>query len=208
VDPASGVVAVMEAARVLAKYSPSLPCTVRFALWGVEEIGLLGSTAYAAQHAGELSKIRFYLNMDAAGTVSGSSGIGLNEWPALEPLFQGWGEEMALNLGVTQSLSAHSDHFPFFMAGVPTGGMQAVGRSTEGRGYGHTHYDTVDKVEQAGLRSAAALAARLALRVASADDWPVSRREESKVQELLDSPDYQEEKAFRERLDAFYAQVD
>lgn len=46
-DPASGAVAVMEAARLLATHAPSLPCTVRFALWGVEEIGLLGSTEYA-----------------------------------------------------------------------------------------------------------------------------------------------------------------
>jgi Zn-dependent M28 family amino/carboxypeptidase len=208
VDPASGVVAVMEAARMLSTYAPSLPRTVRFALWGVEEIGLLGSSAYAEQHADELSNIRFYLNMDAAGTPSSSNGIVLNEWPELEALFRGWSEEMALGFGLGQSVHAHSDHFPFFVAGVPTGGMQAAERSTEGRGYGHTQYDTVDKVDQTSLRAAAALAARLAMRVASADDWPVSRRAEATVQELLDSPDYQEEKAFRERLDAFYAQVD
>ena len=45
-DPASGAVAVLEAARLLARYAPALPCTVRFVLWGIEEIGLLGSRAY------------------------------------------------------------------------------------------------------------------------------------------------------------------
>ena len=36
---------------------------------------------------------------------------------------------------------------PFFMAGVPTGGLQSAERSLAGRGYGHTQHDTVDKVD-------------------------------------------------------------
>jgi Zn-dependent M28 family amino/carboxypeptidase len=206
-DPASGAVAVLEAARVLAEYAPDLPRTVRFVLWGVEEIGLLGSRAYAAEHADELSNIRFYLNMDSAGGASNNRDIVLNEWPELASLFEQWSEEMALGFAVGQSVHAHSDHFPFFMAGVPTGGMQSVERSGEGRGYGHTQYDTVDKVDLRSLREAAALAARLALRLATEEQWPAARRDEQTVMKLLDSPDYQEEKAFRDRLDAFYAGV-
>ncbi len=76
----------------------------------------------------------------------------------------------------------------------------------EGRGYGHTMYDTVDKVSLTSLRDAASLAARLALRMANEEDWPVTRRTEETVVELLDGPDYQEEKAFRERVDALYAE--
>ena len=52
-DPASGTVAVMEAARVLAAYAPDLPHTIRFAFWGAEEIGLIGSTQYVEQHDAE-----------------------------------------------------------------------------------------------------------------------------------------------------------
>lgn len=206
-DPASGVVAVMEAARALAKYAPDLPCTVRFALWGVEEIGLLGSRAYVQAHADELDKLRFYLNMDSAGTRDNARDIVLNEWLDLEACFEDWSEEMALDFKVGQSVHAHSDHFPFFMAGVPTGGMQSAQPALAGRGYGHTRYDTVDKVDQVSLREASALAARVALRIASKESWPVALREEQVVRELLDMPEYQEEKAFRERLDAFYARV-
>jgi Zn-dependent M28 family amino/carboxypeptidase len=205
-DPASGAVSVMEAARVLAKYAPEPRCTVRFALWGVEEIGLLGSRQYAQEHASELSNIRFYLNMDSAGARRNNRDVVLNEWPDLGPLFERWSEEMALEFAVGQSVSAHSDHFPFFMAGVPTGGIQSAERSMEGRGYGHTMYDTVDKVSLTSLREAASLAARLALRMANEEDWPVARRTEETVVELLDGPDYQEEKAFRERVDALYAE--
>jgi Zn-dependent M28 family amino/carboxypeptidase len=203
-DPASGVVSVLEAARVLTKYAPGLPCTVRFALWGVEEIGLLGSREYVKVHADELWDIRFYLNMDSAGTRSNSRDIVLNEWPDLEPYFERWREEMALEFAIGQSATSYSDHFPFFMTGVPTGGMQSVERSLAGRGYGHTQHDTVDKVGLANLRRASALAARLALRMASEETWPVTRRDEKTVLELLDSPEYREEKEFRDQLDAFY----
>jgi Zn-dependent M28 family amino/carboxypeptidase len=174
-DPASGAVAVMEAARVLARYAPHLPNTVRFALWGIEEIGLLGSRAYAQAHADELPGIRFYLNLDSAGAKANKRDIVLNEWPALELLFERWRDEMALEFAIGQSVHAHSDHFPFFMAGVPTGGLQSVERSLGGRGFGHTRYDTVDKVELTSLREAATLAARLALRVASAETWPAAQ---------------------------------
>jgi Zn-dependent M28 family amino/carboxypeptidase len=203
-DPASGAVSVLEAARVLARYAPDLPCTVRFVLWGIEEIGLLGSRAYAKAHAADLSSIRFYLNLDSAGAATNKRDIVLNEWLALEPLFEGWAEEMAHDFAVGQSVMAFSDHFPFFMAGVPTGGIQSAEQALTGRGFGHTCHDTVDKVDLSSLREASTLAARVALRIAHEEDWPVARRTEEAVHELLDSPDYREEQAYRERLDAYY----
>jgi hypothetical protein len=45
------------------------------------------------------------------------------------------------------------------------------------------------------------------LRIASEEAWPVTQREKKVVLELLDGPDYQEEQAYRERLDAFYEQA-
>ena len=77
-DPASGTVALMEAARVLARYAPDLPHTIRFAFWSAEEIGLLGSSQYVVAHDAELDKVRFYLNMDMAGALDPQD-IVLNE---------------------------------------------------------------------------------------------------------------------------------
>lgn len=203
-DPASGVVALLEAARVLAQYAAPLPTTIRFALWGVEEIGLIGSTQYVADHTAELDGLRFYLNMDMAGSMS-HKGIVLNEWPELAPLFRAWSQEMALPFGVKQSISAHSDHYPFLLAGVPTGGIDSVdGPPPSGRGYAHTRYDTLDKTNITSLREAADLAARLALRLANHTDWPAQRRSAAAVAELMDNPDNREEAAFFARLDAYY----
>ncbi len=204
-DPASGAVALIEAARVLAKYAPDLPCTLRFALWGVEEIGLFGSTQYVQDHAAELDQMRFYLNMDMAGAMQ-QKDIILNEWRDLAPFFKAWSDEMALDFGVGQSVNAHSDHFPFLMAGIPTGGVGNLFPDLGGRGYGHTKYDTLDKVEMRSLREAAVLAARLALRLASTDEWPAQRRSQEAVRALFDQPDYQEEAALFARVNAFYAE--
>ena len=202
-DPASGTVALLEAARVLAKYAADLPVTIRFALWSAEEIGLIGSTQYVQRYGGELDNIRFYLNMDMAGAID-QKDIVLNEWPDLAIMFENWSEEMVINFGVGQSINAHSDHYPFMLAGVPTGGIGSLRTSTGGRGYGHTMYDTVDKVEMRGMREAAALAARLALRMASGEQWPVKRRSQEEIRAILDSPDYREEAELSERVNSFY----
>ena len=90
------------------------------------------------------------------------------------------------------------------VAGVPTGGIGSLKPHTGGRGYGHTMYDTVDKVERKGMREAAVLAARLALRIASEPQWPVQRRSRSAVQEILNSPEHREEQELAAQVKAFY----
>lgn len=207
-DPASGVVALLEAARVLAAYAVELPRTLRFVFWGVEEIGLLGSRQYALEHAAEMDRIRFYLNMDAAGMLPGRQDIVLNEWPALADLFARWRDEMADTYAVAQSVSAHSDHFPFLMAGVPTGGIEKADRTPSGRGYGHTHYDTLDKIQLNDLRRAAVRASRWLVRIATEENWPVSRRSDEEVRQILDSPNYRAEEEFREMMTKFYGVSD
>jgi len=203
VDPASGVVSVMEAARVLSKYAAPLPRTIRFVMWGIEEIGLLGSTAYVAAHADQLKNIRFYLNMDAAGGDAPKD-INLHKWPELQATFDGYQQDMALDFSIGQTFHTASDHFPFLMSGVVTGGVEAVRETRTGRGYGHTYYDTVDKVKLVNLREAATLAARIALRVAQDENWPVSSRDAQAVAELMDGPDQQASREVYDRLDSLY----
>ena len=67
VDPASGVVAVMEAARILSKYAAPLPRTIRFVMWGVEEIGLLGSRAYVEEHADRVEEYPLLFEYGCSG---------------------------------------------------------------------------------------------------------------------------------------------
>lgn len=201
-DPASGVVAVLEAARVLGKYT-QLPRTIRFAMWGVEEIGLLGSNAYVKAHADELHKIRFYLNMDAAGGAPVKD-INLHDWHELQGTFEQYRTEMALDFAIGQSFHSASDHYPFLLKGVITGGVEPVRQTMSGRGYGHTQFDTVDKVDLLGLRDAASLAARIVLRVALADNWLATARDASAVDELLNQPSRTEIQAYNAKMDAYH----
>jgi len=206
VDPASGVAAVLEAARVLAKHAAPLPRTLRFVAWGVEEIGLLGSNAYVRGHADELKNIRFYLNMDAAGGDMPKD-INLHAWPELAETFARYQKEMALDFAIGQTFHDASDHYPFLLKGVITGGIEAVRATRSGRGYGHTWYDTLDKVDQTNVRDAASLAARLALRIASEDDWPASPRDKEAVTVLLTQPERKDLYDYHQRIAAYFEQL-
>ena len=187
VDPASGMVLVIEAARVLALYAgEELKRTIRFLGFGTEEIGLTGAFRYADAHEDELDGVRFMYNLDAAGGSS-RKGVVLHRWQDLAPFFRDAANELAGDVPVGQHMHPYSDHFPFVLKGVPTGHMGDPEAPPSGRGFGHTAYDTLDKVELENLRKGSAVAARLALRIANADDFPAKRRSAEAVQALIDT---------------------
>ena len=186
-DPASGMVSVIEAARALSSYATdSLKRTVRFIAFGTEEIGLTGAFRYVDAHASELDDIRFMLNMDAAGGAS-RKGIVLHCWDALEPFFNTARQQMHAEMPVGQKVHSYSDHFPFFLKGVPSCHMGDPEAPPAGRGFGHTAYDTLEKVQLENLRAASAVGARIALRCANADDFPAKRRPAEVVQKIVDT---------------------
>ncbi|UCE17096.1 MAG: M20/M25/M40 family metallo-hydrolase [Gemmatimonadota bacterium] len=67
-DNASGAVGALEAARVLADIQ--LDCTVKFACWTAEEIGLRGSRHYAENAYDQGENIALYINYDMIGNLS------------------------------------------------------------------------------------------------------------------------------------------
>jgi Zn-dependent M28 family amino/carboxypeptidase len=185
VDPASGMVVVMEAARVLAQHGrDALKRTVRFIGYGTEEIGLIGSRRYVEAHESELDNVRFVLNLDAAGGGS-RKGLTLHHCSEAEDFFKQAAKEMAAEMPVGHKMHAYSDHYPFFVKGVPCASMGDPESPPKGRGFGHTAYDTLDKVELVKLREASAVAARVALRVANADDFPAKRRSAEEVEQII-----------------------
>jgi Zn-dependent M28 family amino/carboxypeptidase len=174
-DPVSGMVCVQEAARVLKKYAAArLGCGIRFVAFGTEEIGLIGAKNYVKYHHGELDQIRLYINMDSAGGP-GRKGIVMHRRPELDAPFAEAKAQMKYDMPYGQGMSAFSDHFPFFEAGVPTCGMGDVEGVFSGRGYGHTAHDTLDKIKLSDLREASSVLSRLLLRVSCASKWPTKR---------------------------------
>jgi Zn-dependent M28 family amino/carboxypeptidase len=86
-DNAIGAATMMEAARILQAIGVKPRRTIRVALWGGEEEGLLGSQAYVKEHFGtfeeqkpEYAKLVGYLNVDSGtGRIRGASVFGPKE---------------------------------------------------------------------------------------------------------------------------------
>ncbi len=206
VDPASGVVAALEAGRVLSAHATTkLERTVRAIFWGTEEIGLIGAYRDVEAHPDDLDRTRFVLNCDMAGS-SGEKGVVLNQWPELEPLMDRFNDEMG-DLPYKQSTHAFSDHYPYFLEGVPTAYVGNPRGKFTGRGWGHTKYDTVDKVELRDVQNAAALIARVVLRAAAEQAWPAERRAPDTVTPFLEAePDLREIREVEDAYHALYAE--
>lgn len=190
VDPASGTVTVMEIARNLNLVRDKLKRRVRCMCFGAEEIGLFGSYAYADKHEEELDKCRFMLNLDAAGNV-GLKGVVFHDFPELEPLAEKYGKEMKTEFPVQQKVTPYSDHWPFFLKSVPCGSHGGDPSEVRtGRGYGHTRYDTVDKVDLKYLRLAAANYTRFLFRVANEENWNPRRKSPEEIEEFIQEQGY------------------
>jgi len=175
-DNAAGVATILEAARLLAQNRHCLKRTIRVALWSAEEVGLLGSQAYVRKHRKELGDIRLYFNVDAlpAGKAKGVSTCG---WPESRRFLEKAAEQMCYALPIEDKVSVHSDHYSFFLEGVPAACLANSEGASGGRGYGHTAADTFDKVELRDMQESAEVTARLLLRVSNAKRWPLKHHD-------------------------------
>jgi len=92
-------------------------------------------------------------------------------------------------IDTTDRVHPFSDHWPFLKRGVPA--LQLHSKSGErGRGWGHTHADTRDKVDDRNLREHAMLAALLVRELAAIDGVP--RQPAEAVAGRLRDDDYEE----------------
>ena len=138
-DNGTGSAALLEVAVQLAKEKKHNN-TVRFAWWGAEELGLIGSTAYVEELAtqeGELDRIATYLNFDMIGSPNYIIGVydaDQSTYPAPEgvPVPPGSAETEAVfteyfgSIGqpwVDTEFSGRSDYQAFIENGVPASGL-------------------------------------------------------------------------------------
>src|SRR5262249_16773973 len=137
----------------------------RFALWGGEEQGMVGSLAYVRAHEAELGRCVAVLNTDnGAGHPKGWKVEGRTDVAAaLRPL----GKALLAGLGaaaIEQTITFDTDHGPFLLHGVP-----ALDLLVDGGDYRDVHHkpsDTVDKVVEHNLALGAAVVAVTALALA------------------------------------------
>jgi hypothetical protein len=184
-DNATGTAVVLEVARVLAPLRSHLKAGLRFVLFSGEEMGLWGSHAYARDHADELDQIRAVFNADIVGLAAPLT-LTVQNHPELTTHLRRFPlEDLGAKVEDTKVM-AHSDHFPFALAGVPAIAVMTSRPESGGGMWVHTQADTLDKLDQTKLREAAATSARILLRMAmNPDDLPRGRQTAEEVEQAI-----------------------
>ena len=133
-DNGSGSAAILEVAVQMARVKPRNK--VRFAWWGAEESGLVGSTYYVDNLTAEQQdNIALYLNFDMIGSPNhvffiydgdDSDGVGAGPGPdgsaAIEKTFEEYYHQRGQPFKGTD-FSGRSDYGPFIAVGIPSGGL-------------------------------------------------------------------------------------
>jgi carboxypeptidase Q len=178
-DNATGVAVMMEASRILQTLGVKPKRTIRVALWGGEEQGLLGSKAYVQDHFGtyeaqnpEYTALSAYLNLDSGtGRVRGASVFGP---PQAVDTIRRYLEPFA-DLGVIGASAVKTrsyggtDSTSFNWAGLP--GINLMQDPIEYITHTwHTDLDTYERVLEGDLKQCAIVVASLAYHLAMRED--------------------------------------
>jgi hypothetical protein len=173
-DNADGTAAAMEAMRILKAIGITPRRTIRVALWGGEEQGLLGSRAHVAAHyAGEAGaaarqKLALYLNLDPGmGPIYGWY---LENSAPARALFDAWIEPLK-DLGVRKNVDGSlgsTDHVSFREAGLP-GFNPVQDYVTYDVRTHHTNVDTYERIREEDLKQNAIVLAWFVYNAAMTD---------------------------------------
>jgi Zn-dependent M28 family amino/carboxypeptidase len=188
-DNGTGTAALLEIALQMSDLGLDTRNHVRFAFWGGEEDGLMGSDYYVSQLSkAQAKQIAVNLNFDMLGSVNPVSFIydgdgdafgtaGPNGSDIIEGVFEDYFAAQELPFEATE-FDGRSDYFAFINAGIPAGGLfsgaegtktaeqAALFGGTAGAAYDpcyHQACDTVENVDIAGFEQMADAAAHATL---------------------------------------------
>jgi aminopeptidase Y len=186
-DNGSGSATLLEIAEQMAKVKPTN--RVRFALWGAEESGLIGSNYYMGLLSpAERQKIALYLNFDMIaspnygrfvydGDGSAFGLVGPTGSDAIEAAFHDYFGGASLTSAQT-AFSGRSDYAAFSANGIPAGGLftgaEGVKNAAQAAAFGgtagiafdpcyHQACDTIANVNQRALEEMADAASHVLL---------------------------------------------
>jgi hypothetical protein len=190
-DNAAGSAVCLEAVRIIQALGLKPRRTIRVALWGGEEQGLLGSRAYVSQHFGRRigaqgnrqeaqntpvqleikpahEKFAGYFNLDnGTGKIRGVYMQG-NE--AVRPIFRAWlapFKEMGATT-LTISNTGGTDHLAFDGVGLP--GFQFIQDSVEyDTRTHHSNMDVYDRIQADDMKQASVIMAAFVYNTAMRD---------------------------------------
>lgn len=149
-DNGVGCALVTEVGRLIDRYADDLDTGIRLLIFGSEEIGLRGAHHWIEAH--DADRVKCIVNIDGNGTWEDVT-VYTHGYETLSRGFKGAVDSFGSSMTVNDGYLPHSDHWPFVQRGVP--GVMIRSESTTGRGWGHTHGDTLDKLDPKPLRELA-----------------------------------------------------
>jgi len=171
-DNADAVAATMEAMRMLEAVGAQPRRTIRLALWGGEEEGLLGSKAYVEKHlkgdAAAREGIAVYLNDDPG--MGPTYGFYSEENAGAKAIFDEWLRPLG-DLGVKRNpvdKIGNTDHLSFTAVGIPGFTTLKDYRDYDVRTH-HTNADFYERVSEKDLQQSAIVMAVFAWQAAMRD---------------------------------------
>ncbi|MCX2450692.1 M28 family peptidase [Pedobacter sp. PLR] len=192
IDNGIGSFAIIDMARTFKKLNLKTARTLEFVLFMGEEQGLLGSKAYVAveQMRSTLDRVRFMLNYDMANNPKGFS----SSRKEMKDLFTAWGGQInQLDTGFKNIFSSgaglHSDHQPFLLEGIPTGGGAGEELPNNSGPFYHSDGDVFALVDDQELRNTVRFSAMLAYALANTPIIPVSKQSDEVLKKFLQDND-------------------
>jgi hypothetical protein len=177
-DNAAGCAVALEAARILVSLKLPLDRTVRLALWGGEEQGLIGSRAWVKSHLGdprtmkltpEHERFSCYFNLDnGAGKIRG---IHLQGNDMARPIFEAWLAPFRDMGAATVAIrnTGGTDHLSFDAVGLP--GFQFIQDPVDyGSRTHHSNLDVYDRAQASDMVQASMVLAAFVYQAANREE--------------------------------------
>jgi len=188
IDNGIGSFAVIDMARTLKKLKIKPRRTIEFVLFMGEEEGLLGSKAYVKEATDDKSidQIRYMLNYDMTNDPKSFHA----SLEASKELFEDIGKDVkAIDSSFKNNFQGkaglHSDHQPFMLAGVPTGGGGDAHLSKDVLNCYHADCDSFNLVDKVGLVNTVRFSTMLVYGIADAPEIKEKRLSDAEIKTLL-----------------------
>jgi hypothetical protein len=190
IDNGIGSFSVIDMARTFKKLNLKSKRTVEFVLFMGEEQGLLGSKAYVkqAKQNKTLDQVSFMLNYDMTNDPKGFS----TSRKEMETLFKTWGNDIVkIDTGFKNLFNAgaglHSDHQPFMLEGIPTGGGSGGKLPNNSGPFYHSDGDNFKLVDEQGMKNTVRYSTMLTYALANTPQIPVKKQSDADLKVFLES---------------------
>lgn len=189
IDNGIGSFSVLDMARTFQQLQLKPKRTIEFVMFMGEEQGLLGSKAYVREaiKSKQIDQLRYMLNFDMTGDVRSYS----SSAPGDQALFQAIGSiaqkiDTVFTNGFSSRAGLHSDHQPFMLQGIPTGGGGG-GRGANGpAGCYHADCDVFSLVNsEQGMKNTVRFVSMLLYGLGTAGEIPAKKLSDEETKEFL-----------------------